>query len=729
MTFLHPWAIWLGLIGAMLPIMVHFLTRPKPVRVPSSTVRFLREAVRQRRARHRLRDFFLLMLRCLAILAFAFAIARPQWGAKPLVVDGTEADTLRVVLLDTSQSMAATEGGIRVIERAKSKAAGYLAYRPGLKAGLILAGARPESVFEQTSTNFEALRDSLDRATVRPEGLDVNAAVEKAARMLAAESDDDKRVRELVIVSDFQRNNWAKVDFSILPETTKIQLDAVVGAKAPDNLAILDAAVDEQNPTDRTARLKVRIGNYASTARKVQVEVNSGDKTWHLEGLCPPGRETVLSESIDLRRQGWFPATARLVDVDDALAEDNVRHFVLHAKRQPVYGLLTRRGSAKEGGRSRRRGPNSGDFLECALLSDAVSTDSSKLGGSQQGKRVVRFRPGELNPKGMAGCEMIFIDHPGKLAKKEIDEIAGLLRRRRAVCYLISEPIDATNLKRLLAAAGDIQLPVEFLPPDQKMRSARTARMWEFLQKDEQPFSVFGDTLGPFVDSLRFPGGLNSQATNSGVERDILAKYDDDSASLVVTTAGNGTLAVWNIDLDRSNLVKSKMFPLFLDELIGRLLRNGSTDDGYVCGEALVAHLPSRIETGAGLKLVASQSKKNQETKTDAKLGQLQDERLGVLWHWDTPTSPGVYEAKKEDKTKQEYKTCFALAVNQPAEESRLDRLGADVFTERLTGGRQLAFQPADTEENKKDEAWTILAVLCLLCVFGEWGMLLMRAT
>ena len=733
MTFLHPWAIWLGLVGATLPIVVHFLTRPKPVRVPSSTVRFLREAVRQRRARHRLRDFFLLALRCLAILAFAFAIARPQWGAKPLITEGGEADTLRVVLLDTSQSMAATENGIRVIERAKSKAAEYLAYRPGLKAGLILAAAQPESAFQQTSTNFEALRDTLKKATTRPEELDVNAAIEKAARMLAAQSKDDQRVRELVIVSDFQRANWGKVDFSVLPETTKIQLDAVVGSKAPDNLAILEAAIDEQNLTERTASLKVHVGNYAATARKVKVEVNSGDETWRLEGLCPAGRETVLSESIHLRREGWFPAVARLVDMDDALAEDNVRYFVLHAESPPVYGLLTRLRSAKESRSDRQRGPNSTDYLEVGLTPEVAPADASENGNRRptgtgnQTQRVIRFRPGELNPALMAGCEIIFIDHPGKLADKEINEIAGLLQRHRAVCYLLSEPIDATNFKRLLAAAGDLQLPVEFLPEVQKKKpSTRTARMWDSktLRKDEPPFDVFGDTLAPLVKSLRFSGGLQSQGTNAGVGRDVLARYDDGSAALVVTNAGNGTLAAWNIDLNHSNLVKSQMFPLLLDELIGRLLRNGSVGEGYVCGEAMVAHLPSRIVTGSGLKLAPAGTKKGDEGKVDAKLGQLQDERLGVLWHWNSPTTPGVYEAYE---AKPGGKACFAIAVNQPAEESRLDRLGADVFTDRLAGGRQLAFQPADNEENQKDEAWTILAVLCLLCVFGEWTMHLSR--
>ena len=53
MTFLHPWAVWVGVAAAAVPVVVHFLTRPRPRRLALSTIRFVREAVRQRRARHR----------------------------------------------------------------------------------------------------------------------------------------------------------------------------------------------------------------------------------------------------------------------------------------------------------------------------------------------------------------------------------------------------------------------------------------------------------------------------------------------------------------------------------------------------------------------------------------------------------------------------------------------------------------------------------------------------
>lgn len=153
--------LWIGVAAVGLPVLVHLLTRPRPVRMPLSTLRFVREAIRQRRARHRLRDVLILALRALAALLVAWAIARPQLGPQPLVSDRQTGGALRVVILDASQSMAAAEHGIEAIERARTIAAGHLRYRPGLSANLIVAGAMPRAAFEQVSTNFDALRDEL----------------------------------------------------------------------------------------------------------------------------------------------------------------------------------------------------------------------------------------------------------------------------------------------------------------------------------------------------------------------------------------------------------------------------------------------------------------------------------------------------------------------------------------------------------------------------------------
>src|SRR5262249_24925379 len=156
---------------------IHWLTRPRPVRLPLSTVRFVRLAVEQRRARHRLRDAIILVLRMLAVLLLAWAIARPLLGQQPLVSPDETGEAARVILLDVSPSMAAGTGGIQLFERARPRAAGYLNDQAGVQANLVSAGATARGVFDRLSTNFGALREELARTGVRPERLQAQSAI------------------------------------------------------------------------------------------------------------------------------------------------------------------------------------------------------------------------------------------------------------------------------------------------------------------------------------------------------------------------------------------------------------------------------------------------------------------------------------------------------------------------------------------------------------------------
>src|ERR1700722_3639612 len=100
MDFVNPWILLLGAIAATLPVLIHWLSRPRPIVLPLSTVRFVLQAVEERRSRRRLRDFLILAARIAAVLLLAAAIARPMIGRKPPPPADEPALTTRVVILD-----------------------------------------------------------------------------------------------------------------------------------------------------------------------------------------------------------------------------------------------------------------------------------------------------------------------------------------------------------------------------------------------------------------------------------------------------------------------------------------------------------------------------------------------------------------------------------------------------------------------------------------------------
>ena len=147
--FHQPWILALGAAAAVLPVLIHWLTRPRPTRLALSTIRFVREAVNQRRARHWLRDFLILALRSAAVVLLAAAIARPFFDTARQPVLDDSAKVVRVVMLDVSQSMAAQTKGVTALDRGRPIAAGELQFRQGLRANLLLAAAQPQAVMRR----------------------------------------------------------------------------------------------------------------------------------------------------------------------------------------------------------------------------------------------------------------------------------------------------------------------------------------------------------------------------------------------------------------------------------------------------------------------------------------------------------------------------------------------------------------------------------------------------
>lgn len=691
MNLLHPWYL-LGLAAVALPIAVHYLTRPRPRVLPLSTIRFVRQAVQQKRARHRLRDWIVLALRGLAVILLAMAFSRPLIGAKH-VARKDSSNAVRIVILDQSQSMAAISNGVQAFERARTAAASHLTYAPSLQGDLILAGAKPRAVFPSPSTNFTALKDELASAKPRSESLNLKAAIDLAGEMLAKVPPGRKR--ELFVVSDFQRSNWVAADFTPLPKETEIRLESVAPAQAPANLAVLRAGAAGRVEQGREARLEVEVGNYSPNARDVQVEVSVGGASYRLAGHCSPGMTSVLTTDAVFPATGWQGGEARLVGIEDALPADNARFFTVNVRPPLTYLLLTRD--------SPQPHVSSSQFLERALV-------PLKSGEGRPGERVVRADPDSFDRDAVAAADVIVLDHPGRLSAEWTKLLASLVRRGRALLYVAAEPIDASNLSLLADAAGsDLRMPVQFVPP-----AAGTHRQGLFIastSRGQGVFNFLGDNVAAALAPLRFGGGLDSRKLDTGLADDVLATFSDRSAALVVTNCGAGKLAVLNADLGESNLPASSIFVPLMGELAGRLTSRTDRAEASPCGELLVASLPPEVTGVSGLSLTGA-------NKSGDSLGSLSEENGLVTWRWDEAGPPGVYEAKRGPAA------VFALATAIPASESDLTAIDPQLLTGRLAGGRTIHFASAGRDEAKPETAWSWIAAVCAACMLLELAAL-----
>ena len=692
MTLLHPWAAALGAAAVGLPVAIHYLTRPRPVRMALSTIRFVREAVREKRAAYRLRDILILLLRTTAVLLIAWAFARPTIGAKPATDVAAAGTVSRVILIDDGLSMAAVSNSTTAFDRARVSAAPFLRYQTGLSGDLIFIAARPQPVFEHLSSNISALRDALEGAAPRPQRSDVQAALNKAGEIFASSPQNSMQKNstrlELIVISNFQRNNWSSVDFSPIPKDAVIRFESVAPERQPDNLAILRVGFKGRMERGRDVRLEAEIGNYSNTSRDTRVEVDLGAVSYHLQGVCPPGVATTLSSLVTMpAAAGFLTGEAKLIGTSDALAADDRRPLAIRVGPLPMYALLTREPSAPH--------PSSSHFLERALV-----PGKSQSGGALES--VVRMDPSQLDRNAVASASLLVLDHPGFLSDETINLLATAVRRGRGMMYVAAEAVDAQNLARFARSAGaDLKMPVDLVPADtDKPRHDLFLLEW---RRDELPFSQLGDLMPRVAGNLRFNRGLDSHRLAGGLIDDVLASFSDRSAFLVVTPCGAGNIAILNADLMASNLPSSPLFVPLVEEVSGRLLAVNDSTDAVACGEPLEQYLPPDCGRAESLKIKGVPSG----------FGSLSDQTSGVLWHADAAETPGNYEIQRGDTT------VFALAVAPPASQSDLQTIDPSTLTSRLAAGRRAAYETAG-HPAAKDDAWAWLLVGCTGCLIVE---------
>ncbi len=118
MTFVSALFL-LGALGVAGPIVVHLLARPRYKRLPFTMLQFLREGQSESQARRRLRDWIVLLLRCLIIALIALLFARPIWETQ---VPRPTSHDVWFVGLDNSMSMTYRSQGSDLLTRLKVRA-------------------------------------------------------------------------------------------------------------------------------------------------------------------------------------------------------------------------------------------------------------------------------------------------------------------------------------------------------------------------------------------------------------------------------------------------------------------------------------------------------------------------------------------------------------------------------------------------------------------------------
>lgn len=326
MNFLAPAAFFFAFA---LPVVVVFymLKRKRVVKLVSSTLlwqKFLAET-QASAPFQKLRKNWLLILQLLLLLLAVLAITRPYFAtrAKPA--------GLRVIILDGSASMQATDETPSRFEKARAEA---LKWVDGLKQNdqmvILLSGANTE-VKQSATSEKAALRRALQACACSDGPTRLVPALRMAESLVR-----DQKDTEIHLFSD-----------GAVPDLTEFENKALpliyhkVGTGA-NNLGItaLDARA---NPEDgRQRAIYANVANFSSNSLSTDLELLFEDRLIETKSLTVPAGETSPQVFLAAQpRDGIF--TVRLTSKDD-LAADN-QASIVSLLPKPVKILLVSRGN------------------------------------------------------------------------------------------------------------------------------------------------------------------------------------------------------------------------------------------------------------------------------------------------------------------------------------------------------------------------------------------------
>lgn len=328
MQLLAP-VMMFGAAAVTVPIALHFFYRARYKPLAWAPMKFLKEAVERTSRRLKFQEWLLLVLRCLALLLLALALARP--GRDSVSAAGGIETIDAVLVFDTSYSMAARDGEKTRLERAKDAAIAVLDTLPNKSSVQIYACAdRSLALGPVSRYNRDQARQLIQALEVTSLSTDFLPGLTDA---LAAAESGTAPAKEIYVFSDMQKSGFERQQTGVRNKCEEMREKKAnlvfvrcgnVERKIP-NVAVLDVKLLAAIPHTRT-----RVP-FVVTVKNTGTEVVRGIKVaLELDGKAVE-RDATQVEQID-------PGASAEVTLTGSLDEAGPRLLAAYIEGDGVDG-------------------------------------------------------------------------------------------------------------------------------------------------------------------------------------------------------------------------------------------------------------------------------------------------------------------------------------------------------------------------------------------------------
>ncbi len=437
---------WLATAAA--PLVIHLWSRHRFREAPWAAMQFLLAALRKNSRRMQLQQWILLAIRTLIILLVVLAVAEP-YGER-ILAGGAAAPTHRILLLDSSYSMAYRTSDTTAFARAKRMAARLVREsRAGDVFTVIRLATQAEEIVgppvidhAAVAEQIESLKESQSSANLR-----AGLALAQSALTQAGSSRPTPAQKEVVIFSDLQRLTWADIQSRADRKSEVAELLQSIAKQAPvaiidvgqpqaSNLAVtrFEAAEPLITPSRETT-FHVVLHQFGTAPRpKCRVELLvDGTPVTEQTVDVPAGGDATLTFSHRFATAGSHSLAVRATG--DALKIDNTRWLAVQVI--PEVRVLCVAGA-----------PNAAKYVADAL------NPGTKSDAPLQPKVI---NEGEFADTALAEYACVVLCNVAQLTANEAARLARYADAGGGVIIFLGDRVDGASYNALAIATKPVQ--------------------------------------------------------------------------------------------------------------------------------------------------------------------------------------------------------------------------------------------------------------------------------
>lgn len=324
MTFLNP-AVLFGLLAASIPIIIHLLNLRKLKKIEFSTLQFLKELQKNKIRKIKIKQWLLLALRVLIILAIVTAFARPTLVGVSIGGTTSAAKTTAIFILDDTFSMSVVDQNGSYFNQAKEAIKNILTqFEEGDEFGLVLVSHQPDEI-EMTS-NLKKFEQEIEATNISFASGKLNNAIIKASQLIGDAKNFNK---EIYLFTDFQKGRLANEDEIIdlkeqLGEQVRLYSFNYSG-KEVFNFGIDELKINTQIfEKDKPVKFDAEVKNYSERAKEnlvVSLFID-GERLAQQSLNLNPGESKTASLEAPAKKFGYSEALVE-IEEDDILQDNN----------------------------------------------------------------------------------------------------------------------------------------------------------------------------------------------------------------------------------------------------------------------------------------------------------------------------------------------------------------------------------------------------------------------